>query len=65
MPINRATDEKHLAWLRLRSDGASCRKIARLWGVTDAAVVTSTNKALAADLSESGEPEQDVRREYW
>lgn len=65
MATNRRQDERHLAWLRLRTDGISCRKIAKMWGMTDAAVVDATNKPFLADLAESGEPESEVRKGYW
>lgn len=61
----RADDDLVLEWMRLRSIGRTSGDIAAEYGVTPEAVRIPTNRALSADLKESGEPISRVLRSYW
>lgn len=62
---SRREDGRALHMLALRRDGVSTGVLGRLFGMTDAAVRTITNRILDADLRESGEPAEVVRAAYW
>lgn len=64
-PGSRESDEKILAWVRLRAAGASAAKIAKRYGVAGPTVTIGTVAVMKADLAESGETETTVRRSYW
>ena len=59
-PVNqakrRATDEKHLDWLRRWVRGETMTDIAHQWGVTRAAVSLAIKDIMVADIAESGDP---------
>lgn len=58
-------DDVTLRCLDLRHRGFGLRRIAALVGVSFSHVGTITDRVLAADLAESGEPEDVVRAAYW
>ena len=64
---SRDADERLLLMLRRRSRGWTITQVARFAGgkLSPANVDTVTQRILAADLKESGEPEEDVRAAYW
>ena len=59
----RASDDRTLAWVRLRSKGHAVRAIAKAYGATHQTVREFTDNVLRADLEYSGDG--DVRRAYW
>lgn len=64
---SRAADERLLLMLRRRSRGWTLAQVARTSDGTLSAgnVATILKRILAADLKESGEPEEIVRAAYW
>ena len=63
--LSRQSDERILFAVRLRHEGVPCAVIADGLDMGRGAVIRDTNKVMAADLAESGEPEDVVRRAYW
>ena len=63
--LTREEDDQILDFLRLRVQGVPVRDIARRFGVSGSFVDKSTRKVLAADLNESGEPDEVVKLAYW
>jgi hypothetical protein len=59
----RASDDRTLAWVRLRSKGYAVRAIAKAYGVAHQTVREFTDNVLRDDLEYSGEG--DVARSYW
>ena len=62
---SRREDGRAMFMIATRCDGVSTGVLGRLFGMTDAAVRTITNRILDADLRESGEPAEVVRAAYW
>lgn len=58
-------DDVILRCLDLRHRGLGLRRIAAQVGVSYSHVGNITDRVLAADLAESGEPEEVVRAAYW
>lgn len=65
MRATRSDDERILELLRQRASGRLSGDLAREYGVTPEAIRIPTNRVLAADLKEGGEPEGEVLRAYW
>jgi hypothetical protein len=65
MSSEREEDEMLLMWLAMRRRGKTAREIEAVSGITVQLVINRTNDVLAADLSESGEPQGRVRGAYW
>ena len=59
------TDELVLSWLERRRTGQTCLAIARTDCVDKRAVLVTTNRGRAADLTESGEGPVRVLEGYW
>lgn len=63
-PVPRCADEALLQMLVLRCAGHSSRDVGDRLGVSSHAVRVATNRVIAADLLESGEPARDVLAAY-
>lgn len=63
--VPRKQDDIVLLWLALRAKGMSNGKIGKLCGKGDAHIAAITNKVMRADIAESGEAPDTVRRAYW
>lgn len=61
----RADDDRLLAYLRLRARNKPSYVIAEMFGMSISHVDISCRKVLEADLNESGEPADVVKRAYW
>ena len=60
----RASDERLLKWIALRSAGVSQSDIGLRFGVHAGQVARDITQVIAADLAESGEPAAVVRAGY-
>ena len=58
----RESDERTLEWVRLRSEGHSCTRIAERFGVSKTLVQRYTNAVYEADVKTCGEK---VAKDYW
>lgn len=63
--VPRRQDEIVLAWLKLRLTGWSAEKIAAKTGVRSSAVDMATRRVRDADIAESGDGEERVKKAYW
>lgn len=61
----RQADEAVLRWIAARIAGRTVTQIAADEGISASSVNNMTNGVRKADITESGEPEQEVRAEYW
>ena len=64
-PSSRNSDERILRAISLRREGVPCAVIAERLGMGRAGVLRDSKKVMDADIAESGEPEDVVRRAYW
>lgn len=62
--VSRERDEKLLAWLNARKQGVSVGKISASSGSAKGTITAACCRIMAADIAESGEPEDEVRRAY-
>ncbi|PWE32762.1 hypothetical protein DDZ14_08425 [Maritimibacter sp. 55A14] len=61
----RDSDELVLSWIAQRSGGIGPSAIARAHGLPSQRVSVATARVLEADLAQSGEDPEQVRRAYW
>lgn len=59
------SDDDVLSWVRDRANGRSCAAIAARSGAGESYIRAATNRVRDADIAESGERPDVVRRAYW
>ncbi len=63
--VPRDRDDELLRWIEQRCAGVSLTRIAADSGIFPEAIRVATLKVMEADLEESGEDKNAVRRRYW